>query len=613
MSTIDEIKQYCQEKNIVGALLVTGRWGCGKTYLIEHSLSECKEIKSQYVIVRVSLFGESSPDSVRKKAKFAALTCDAMKESNIGDAQAQRQKFASKAASFTRFATTILGMGEAANSVFALDWVDVFDFPKTIDEKPVVLVFDDFERTTMNIQDLLGCINEFVETLRIKTIIIANEEAIYRKAVYATDEVFNDLSEADVPANEVDQIEVPKITYAEIKEKVISRTVRHSPNYEEIVEQIVSEYNGTEKYKEFLKGCLSIIQRVFRESKSDNIRSLVSGLQNFERIYNCLTYYDEKIYQQLFSTFLALVFESKCNHLNRGKYGYLFAYTKAKEKYSDFYTNYAIEATVEWIATGSWNQEEINSQLEVFFKRFNSITPEDEIFRSVTIVEVDDSQFIKGFPVIVQKAYDGSLVLDEYLILLRICLDCHELNISLPTAIDYELLKKSLYEHINNIILGRIDEPKGLIYLSPERCKCIDAISQICDMILKYREYEIEYRNRNAFIKAYREHNEKAIWENDSSDFKSFNAEMADIVSGYYCSLNNSNKIEYSRHILRVVQNNAHKNLADKNESVLGLEALIKSVSANSNITTDLSCAVDRFFIQKINETKENKLRVTEF
>ena len=45
MGTLDELKYYCDEENTFGALLLTGQWGCGKTYLIEHQLCEDSDMK----------------------------------------------------------------------------------------------------------------------------------------------------------------------------------------------------------------------------------------------------------------------------------------------------------------------------------------------------------------------------------------------------------------------------------------------------------------------------------------------------------------------------------------------------------------------------------------
>ena len=55
MRTLYELLYYCEEPEPVGAILLTGEWGCGKTYLIEHELSD--KLKESHVIIRVSLFG----------------------------------------------------------------------------------------------------------------------------------------------------------------------------------------------------------------------------------------------------------------------------------------------------------------------------------------------------------------------------------------------------------------------------------------------------------------------------------------------------------------------------------------------------------------------------
>lgn len=45
-----------------------------------------------------------------------------------------------------------------------------------IEEKPVILVFDDLERCCLETVDILGAINEYCENQKFHTIIIANQE-----------------------------------------------------------------------------------------------------------------------------------------------------------------------------------------------------------------------------------------------------------------------------------------------------------------------------------------------------------------------------------------------------------------------------------------------------
>ena len=59
MKTIEEIENYIKEQEQNGALLVTGKWGSGKTYLmrqIERKLNQ----GPQYLMAVVSLFGKYS-------------------------------------------------------------------------------------------------------------------------------------------------------------------------------------------------------------------------------------------------------------------------------------------------------------------------------------------------------------------------------------------------------------------------------------------------------------------------------------------------------------------------------------------------------------------------
>ena len=69
MSTLSELEYYCHEENSFGALMFTGEWGCGKTHLIEHELAD--RLGEDFIIIRISLFGESSIESINRKVQKA--------------------------------------------------------------------------------------------------------------------------------------------------------------------------------------------------------------------------------------------------------------------------------------------------------------------------------------------------------------------------------------------------------------------------------------------------------------------------------------------------------------------------------------------------------------
>lgn len=67
MDLIEELKNYCEINNPVGALMLSGEWGCGKTYLINTKFIPL--VKDAYVYVCVSLFGIDSLDALRVEVK----------------------------------------------------------------------------------------------------------------------------------------------------------------------------------------------------------------------------------------------------------------------------------------------------------------------------------------------------------------------------------------------------------------------------------------------------------------------------------------------------------------------------------------------------------------
>lgn len=85
MRTLDELLYYCEEPEPVGAILLTGEWGCGKTYLIDNDLKDALENKAH--IIRISLFGIASIEGIHMAVKQAWIS-----EYNKGKIGMQLQK-----------------------------------------------------------------------------------------------------------------------------------------------------------------------------------------------------------------------------------------------------------------------------------------------------------------------------------------------------------------------------------------------------------------------------------------------------------------------------------------------------------------------------------------
>ena len=70
VKTIEEIENYIEEQDQNGALLVTGKWGSGKTYLIRQIEKKLNQEPKNLMAV-VSLFGIEDTNTLSKKVKEA--------------------------------------------------------------------------------------------------------------------------------------------------------------------------------------------------------------------------------------------------------------------------------------------------------------------------------------------------------------------------------------------------------------------------------------------------------------------------------------------------------------------------------------------------------------
>ena len=75
MNVTSEIKSYIELKETCGALLLTGKWGCGKSYIM-HQLADSLNGEDQYAVAIVSLFGVQSIEELDKKVKEAMFGRD---------------------------------------------------------------------------------------------------------------------------------------------------------------------------------------------------------------------------------------------------------------------------------------------------------------------------------------------------------------------------------------------------------------------------------------------------------------------------------------------------------------------------------------------------------
>ena len=113
MNTSEEIKYYISQKSDTGALLVTGKWGCGKTHLIRQIINELDN-ENQYVAVLISLFGVDSIELLHNEIKNKVFFSRGFEK-----AQKKSKHIISRVKKFSVNATDILAQFQPkSNTVF---------------------------------------------------------------------------------------------------------------------------------------------------------------------------------------------------------------------------------------------------------------------------------------------------------------------------------------------------------------------------------------------------------------------------------------------------------------------------------------------------------------
>ena len=576
MDTLEELKYYCDEQQPVGALMLTGEWGCGKTYLLNNSLSN--ELKDKCVFLRVSLFGMASIEEVKKEVKQCWLR-------TVAELNTPVSGWAEKAQKYTGVLKAVADKGaehlpepwksivSGALSFNAIDFVKVE--PKMGDKK-VILIFDDLERTDIPTSDLLGCINDYCENLHINTIVVANEEKIQS-------------SEKD------------KIKYDEIKEKIIQRTIHYVPNYSSVVSNVIDTIVDkdadavSQEYKTFLVKHKEIISSIFSgasvegipleqmiskkysgnsraelESEKDkiqellkhrphNIRSLKCALQDFKRIYVLL---DEKHIdsrEKWLFTYLSYVLCFRAGLIPESeRYGRLLSDEKVSILYPGFYDDKFITVGIErWIRHGEWAKDILDAEFDYVINRDKAITPEEKV-RMNRLLDLDEVDIRNGYPILLEKAYTGTLELNDYVNLLYNSYYARKYNIQLPD-IKWDKISDGIHKRIEKMIHTGEEQPRHSMLIGddskdfflPEEWNAYKIINDFLNSNTLMFE-----KNKALYLNLMKQEPLSALAQTQNKRFDMFDVEMAMVTADGFEKATNAEKSSFIDYFKRMWQVN---------------------------------------------------------
>lgn len=165
------LDQYIKYENPQFAVMLIGKWGCGKTYFIKEWIRGVELLEERkYKPIYISLYGVHSLAELRENVNrqlHPFLTSSLVKTTK-------------KVACGLAKTMIKCDLGEGKDSIevnYELDLLPLLQSDnKEIRESGKVFVFDDVERCYINRIELLGFINFFVEHCACKVIVLCNEE-----------------------------------------------------------------------------------------------------------------------------------------------------------------------------------------------------------------------------------------------------------------------------------------------------------------------------------------------------------------------------------------------------------------------------------------------------
>lgn len=600
MDTKYEILEYINQNSNNGALLVTGKWGCGKTYLIQDITSQLNN-SDKYLAVSISLFGIDSIEVLHNEIKNRVFF-----NRGFDKTPDKLKKQLNKVKDFALTASTILGehfkIAKSINAALTVRWQDFFFVEKYIScynsanttkndnkiiKKELILFFDDFERSKIDRIDLMGAINGYSENKNIKVIIIADEEKI--KSTNNTD---NDNK------------------YEEFKEKLVSRTIQIKYDYQKAIESIVNSYiETTEGYKDFLKTHIGTINKIFTESQVENLRSVKAFITDYERVYTAWNNSNVPLDLEtnVFYMFGAMLFGVKGGFYKEGEYGYIFSDVHFKELFSRWSSTYELYSVQKWITKGIWDEQVFLDEIQ---SKFNPSSLCDvEKFLSYSFWDLEQKNIEIGLPEAIQKAYNGELIRDQLISLLQKIHAMKEYSIPLPCDVDYSLIKDGFEKRKKLVLSNQTKEPERRRFAEKSQID-EDAYTLYNDIeSFDKKLFTLEPRKR---LKEYLSHDTGS----NSYDFRRkiigcFDDELLSLFLDKYFKCDNANKRDLCFILMDLsFTDQEYLTIEERKETISNFQKLIEKIlSSEQNENDFITAAINKEFSKKLEEKiKEIKI-----
>ncbi|MCG8808912.1 hypothetical protein G1K57_12260 [Tenacibaculum finnmarkense] len=321
---INYLNYYIKIDNPQFTVLLNGKWGSGKTHFIKKQIKEWTETSPttdnedeiNLKPIYISLYGVREKSEIIIKIKevlnplLYSKTAKVVKSILFG---------AIKTVTSINLDTDGDGKSDGKMS-FNIDSLGILKSANDKIKGNKILIFDDLERCQIELNELFGYINEFVEHFSCNVILIADETKL------------KDLEETNTK-------------YKEFKEKLIGQTFTIEPDLNSAIEEFITKLKSDNSSSFFIEE-KNIINDIFIASGVENLRILKQSILDFERfieqfesdVYNHPKY--KEFLKNLLGHFLLVYLEYKSGNQEISKRKLLLFTEEEKEKINSIRSKY---------------------------------------------------------------------------------------------------------------------------------------------------------------------------------------------------------------------------------------------------------------------------------
>lgn len=269
------ILNYLDNDKTKNAIMLSAPWGAGKSYYIENFLKPfINEKKEKRACIIISLYGLKSTKEI-SKAIYLDIRCLSLENTE----KEKKGEMATKIDVYGKAVAKKFGQALIKRLVGDIDLSlnisdkDLQRIYESVDLSDRLIVFEDLERSEIDILTLLGFVNDLVEHDGAKVLLVANESELYKME----------------PNEEENEAKPSSTAYKTIKEKTVGDTIHFMPDLVSSIKDILAKFEASSPFIAKLakdEGFIYEVAETMEYRQESNFRTLEFTIQKISDIFD---------------------------------------------------------------------------------------------------------------------------------------------------------------------------------------------------------------------------------------------------------------------------------------------------------------------------------------